>query len=158
MTSMNQSGREPVTAQKAAMLKIVAVGLTVVACAPSVPEPVETEATAATSTYLIPATATLERVGELLHDPMADSMDHSMDHQMAAPKAHPTAQSMERNSTAVRMALVIVQVSVQESSSNSRIVRLLRRGRRPGSSGRREKPSFMGCWTAESLCAAAILT
>jgi len=74
MTSMNQSGREPVTAQKAAMLKIVAVGLTVVACAPSVPEPVETEATAATSTYLIPATATLERVGELLHDPMADSI------------------------------------------------------------------------------------
>ena len=62
------------TIRRASLHAVTVLGLTVVACTPSGSAPSDAETTVQTPELLIPATATLERVGELLYDPMADSI------------------------------------------------------------------------------------
>ena len=62
------------TIRKASLNAVTVMGLTVVACTPSGSASSDTETTAQAPELLIPSTATLERVGELLYDPMADSI------------------------------------------------------------------------------------
>lgn len=62
------------TIRKASLNAVTVMGLTVVACTPSGSASSDTETTAQAPELLIASTATLERVGELLYDPMADSI------------------------------------------------------------------------------------
>ena len=74
MTNMKQTGLRKMTIRRASLHAVTVLGLTFVACTPSGSAPSDAETTAQTPELLIPATATLERVGELLYDPMADSI------------------------------------------------------------------------------------
>ena len=74
MTKMKQTGLRKMTIRKASLNAVTVMGLTVVACTPSGSASSDTETTAQAPELLIPSTATLERVGELLYDPMADSI------------------------------------------------------------------------------------
>ena len=74
MTNMKQTGLRKMTIRKASLHAVAVMGLAVVACTPSGSSSSDTETTIQTPELLIPATATLERVGELLYDPMADSI------------------------------------------------------------------------------------
>ena len=74
MTNMKQTGLRKMTIRRASLHAVTVLGLTVVACTPSGSAPSDAETTVQTPELLIPATATLERVGELLYDPMADSI------------------------------------------------------------------------------------
>ena len=74
MTKMKQTGLRKMTIRKASLNAVTVMGLTVVACTPSGSASSDTETTAQAPELLIASTATLERVGELLYDPMADSI------------------------------------------------------------------------------------
>ena len=76
MTKMKQTGLRKMTIRKASLNAVTVMGLTAVACTPSgsASSETETETTVQAPELLIPSTATLERVGELLYDPMADSI------------------------------------------------------------------------------------
>ena len=74
MTNMKQTGLRKMTIRKASLHAVAVMGLAVVACTPSGSSSSDTETTIQPPELLIPATATLERVGELLYDPMADSI------------------------------------------------------------------------------------
>jgi thiosulfate dehydrogenase len=74
MTKMKQTGLRKMTIRKASLNAVTVMGLTVVACTPSGSASSDTETTVQAPELLIPSTATLERVGELLYDPMADSI------------------------------------------------------------------------------------
>ena len=74
MTYARTIDRRPITPLSRRVLPVLFASLLGVGCAPSGPESTESTPTLDEPALLIPATATLERVGELVRDPMADSI------------------------------------------------------------------------------------
>ena len=74
MTSISSIGPRPIKRRPFRAVGLATTALLVTACAPAEPDETPTAEPVEAATPLIPASATLERVGELLMDPTADGI------------------------------------------------------------------------------------